>query len=453
MNEWLAHPLGGYRPVPAAMAFHRSKAKNRWVLGGNRSGKSEAMAVEILLLALDRHPYFYYGKPIEVCYATDAFEMVGKILYSKVKRLLGNIKYEVVWQHRGKQVPDVVRVPSISGGWSTIHFKAYQQGRAKFQGTEYDLVGFDEQWDDQGIYEEVVSRLGGGRELRFMASMTPIKPQAWLERKLSEKLPDNTEKFEYNLNDNRISRGGFIADAEVDAAIDEWPVEVRDTRISGKWGSYSGSIFQSFNREIHVVGKEREKQFFRDGKPYFLWPTYAGIDFGGANPFVCLLATRIPHMDNAWYVYDEYYWASKQAGQRMLSEHATAIKTMADKWNARLITCYADHDNQDQFELRRYDLPVELAKKDVLGGIDLLRSMFQVRKDTNRPRLFIAERCKMTISEVASYRWSDGSKTKDSKEAPLGKDDHSVDALRYIVHTYEKQNPESENQVYDFSAL
>ena len=31
-----------YRPLPAMAAFHRSGAKNRWLFGGNRSGKSES---------------------------------------------------------------------------------------------------------------------------------------------------------------------------------------------------------------------------------------------------------------------------------------------------------------------------------------------------------------------------------------------------------------------------
>ena len=30
-----------YRPLPAPQGFHRSLAKNRWIFGGNRSGKSE----------------------------------------------------------------------------------------------------------------------------------------------------------------------------------------------------------------------------------------------------------------------------------------------------------------------------------------------------------------------------------------------------------------------------
>ena len=39
------------------MAFHKCLKKNRWVFGGNRSGKTECGAVETVWLARGIHPY------------------------------------------------------------------------------------------------------------------------------------------------------------------------------------------------------------------------------------------------------------------------------------------------------------------------------------------------------------------------------------------------------------
>ena len=39
------------------LTFHRSKKRNRWVFGGNRSGKTECGAVEAVWLARGIHPY------------------------------------------------------------------------------------------------------------------------------------------------------------------------------------------------------------------------------------------------------------------------------------------------------------------------------------------------------------------------------------------------------------
>src|SRR5574344_1046749 len=39
------------------IAFHKCQKRNRWVFGGNRSGKTECGAVEAVWLARGIHPY------------------------------------------------------------------------------------------------------------------------------------------------------------------------------------------------------------------------------------------------------------------------------------------------------------------------------------------------------------------------------------------------------------
>lgn len=39
------------------IAFHKCKKRNRWVFGGNRSGKTECGAVECIWIARGVHPY------------------------------------------------------------------------------------------------------------------------------------------------------------------------------------------------------------------------------------------------------------------------------------------------------------------------------------------------------------------------------------------------------------
>ena len=39
------------------LAFHKSPSRNRWVFGGNRSGKTECGAVECVYMARGVHPY------------------------------------------------------------------------------------------------------------------------------------------------------------------------------------------------------------------------------------------------------------------------------------------------------------------------------------------------------------------------------------------------------------
>ena len=49
------------------LAFHKCPKKNRWVFGGNRSGKTECGAVETIWLARGIHP-FRENKPNIECW-------------------------------------------------------------------------------------------------------------------------------------------------------------------------------------------------------------------------------------------------------------------------------------------------------------------------------------------------------------------------------------------------
>ena len=56
-HEPLALYNTGKRVHAKQVAFHKCLARNRWVFGGNRSGKTECGAVEVVWLALGTHPY------------------------------------------------------------------------------------------------------------------------------------------------------------------------------------------------------------------------------------------------------------------------------------------------------------------------------------------------------------------------------------------------------------
>ena len=47
--------------------FHKCLKRNRWVFGGNRTGKTECGAVECVYLARGIHPYKQNKKNIEGC--------------------------------------------------------------------------------------------------------------------------------------------------------------------------------------------------------------------------------------------------------------------------------------------------------------------------------------------------------------------------------------------------
>lgn len=402
-----------YRPRPAADAFHRSPAKNRWLFGGNRSGKSEAnIGFDLCSFALGIHPHRTTRKNATIWAAANTWELVGKLLWQEKIRAylpMGQIA-TVVWHNKAADIPKELRLRN----GNVIEFKAYEQGRKAFEGRAIDAFYGDEQCkdDSQGVWTEIQARLVD-RNGFSAQSMTPILHQKWLEERI-QTMPPTDAVFYADLNDNRKSRGGYVEDAEIDALIAEWPGEIQATRIAGHFAAFLGTVFKTFSRDVHVCSPFKVPED---------WPRWRSIDFGFNNPFVCLWLARDP--DKRWYIYAEHYQARES-----LAFHAERIKGISGREQYR--ATWADHDAQDRYELEKQGIRTTAAKKDISLGIEAVQKVLKVQGD-GRPRLQIFSTCKHTISEMAGYRWAEGTESKDAKDEPLKVNDHTVDALRYAT--------------------
>lgn len=454
--RFLAVPANQYRPLPQARRFHQSQKRIRLALGGNRSSKSQSMCQEIYWMTTGYHPWRDVKVPQVGFYACPTWELVGNILFPKFKTLLSHLKsgrdYMIAWRNRARAIPAEIHI-RIGGDehWkesddcSKIIFKSFDSEVETFQGVALDFVGLDEQVPQQ-IWNEINSRAGAGQRLDIMGAFTPIRPQPWMEERLTVDKPDAWDIFEYPLDDNRISEGGFIDDALIDAMIAEWPEEVIPTRRLGKWGSYAGVVYKSFARETHVVKEADEGKFLQacpDGRcivPPVL-RSVGAIDFGAANPLAFIWAVKLPSHDDAWYIFDEYWHDPKVTGLRLLKDHAAAIlKRTTERWRTVFSRVYADHDCQDRFELESNGLSTIGAKKDVAAGIECVQRYMKVQAN-GRPRLFVAERCKNLIRELISYHWPEGTDIRDPRDEPVKVDDHCADCLKYLCWSHEQSVP------------
>jgi len=404
-----------YRPLPGPKQFHASPAKNRWIFGGNRSGKSEScIDYDLCSFALGVHPFRKTPKDATIWAAANSWPLVGKLLWSeKIKGYLpmNQIQRPISWHNRQDEIPAEIRL--ING--NRIEFKAYEQTRKAFEGRAIDAFYGDEQCksDSEGIHTEIQARLMDKNG--FMAqSMTPIIPQTWLEERV-ENPPATDSIFYADLNDNRKSRGGYIDDAEIDMMIAQWPEEIQETRIKGYFAAFAGAVYKTFNRSKHVI------------KPFEIpedWPRYRVIDWGFNNPFVCLWMAR--DNDKRWYVYAEHYKA-----RETLAYHAERIKKISGRERYR--ATWADHDAQDRFEFKNLGIQTQPAKKDVHLGIEAVQAALKIQGD-GKPRLYIFDTCRTTAKEMAGYKWAEGSESKDAKDEPVKLNDHCPDCVRYGIY-------------------
>ena len=282
--------------------------------------------------------------------------------------------------------------------------------------------------------------------------MTPIDPQPWLEERLTVDRPEEWGIFELPIDENRISQGGVIPDHRIDEAILNWPEEMRNTRRLGKWSSFLGAVFKHFSRDIHVIQEPAEKAMLRwakSGKIHGSIISTGGVDFGGNNPFCYLLILQLP--GDQWYVLDEYYWEYRIKGNRLLRDHAEAIKAMNRKWGLNPPNIWADHDKQDRMELEAggvMTLPADkgarvstLAETGVRAAshkrqlIETVQTLLTVVPRTGKPRWMVAARCKVLIKQMIGHRWAEGTDTRDPADLPVKIDDHAIDAMEYGIHS------------------
>jgi len=411
----LGRPLMEYSPLPAAHQHHMTTAKNAWIMGGNRSGKSESnIGYDMCAYAMGCHPWRTTPKRAIIWAATINWQMVGKLLwYEKVSRYIhpANIT-QIVWHNKQEEIPREIRL--ING--NRIEFKAYEQGREAFQGRAIDAFYGDEQAtrDSEAIWQEIQARLidrnGFSRQ-----SMTPIIHQQWLEDRITN-LPA-TDSIQYaDLNDNRRSRGGYCDDAEIDALIAEWPEEIQETRIKGYFAAFAGAVYRSYRSDVHVIEPFRIPN---------TWDRWRCIDWGFNNPFCCLWLARNP--DGQFFVYREYHKA-----RELLRTHAEHIHEVSQ--GERYRCTWADHDAQDRFEFEDLGIDTIPAMKDVRRGIECVQAHLKVQAN-RQPKLYIFNTCEQLRREMPAYKWHETkAETSDPKDEPFKVNDHALDALRYGIY-------------------
>ena len=191
--------------------------------------------------------------------------------------------------------------------------------------------------------------------------------------------------------------------------------------LYGSWDAFEGQIYPDFEPSIHV------KNHFTVAPE---WRRFIGIDHGRTNPTAVLWGAV--DQDDVLYIYREHY----EAGQDV-DYHARAIQAHLNegRYETYVIDPSTGAGKKDDPETignryRQLKIPVINANNDVQGGIDKVTEYFKHNK------IFIHKSCENLIRELINYQWEQPSASRielNQPERPLKKDDHSCDALKYLV--------------------
>lgn len=139
--------------------------RERCFLAANRIGKSEgAGGYETALHLTGAYPDWWPGRrftrPISAWAAGKTNETTRDIVQAKLVGavtggapktvsgtglIYGDCIGDLNWKQGVQDLLDTVMVKHVSGGWSRLGLKSYQQGRGAFEGTEQDVIWLDEE--------------------------------------------------------------------------------------------------------------------------------------------------------------------------------------------------------------------------------------------------------------------------------------------------------------------
>lgn len=140
--------------------------RERCFMAANRIGKTLGVgAYEITAHLTGRYPHWWvgkrFGRPVDIWAAGATnettrdilqYELLGRVRHTDNRRgftgdrmvprhLIGTAN----WKQGVQDLADTVAIEHISGGYSRLGFKSYQQGRKAFEGTSKDGVWLDEE--------------------------------------------------------------------------------------------------------------------------------------------------------------------------------------------------------------------------------------------------------------------------------------------------------------------
>jgi hypothetical protein len=220
-----------------------------------------------------------------------------------------------------------------------------------------------------------------------------------------------------------------IAAHEIEAARATLPPETFDEQYGGAFTVRAGRVYPEFAPALHVV------QGLRAPAGGLV---YRALDFGYRNPFCCLWAV-LDH-DDRLLILREHYAAGVSA-----TVHAGLIREIDDEFRARGLEpgpAFADPAGlTERAILRDAGLHTRGARNDVRGGIELVRSKLLTRGD-GTPGLMVDAGCIELIREFESYVWD------DDGSRPVKRDDHALDALRYLCMALHQQRGRGTPVVY-----
>ena len=306
-----------YDPYPYQLKFHAtgSHANQRLLMAANRIGKSYCGSMELSYHLTGLYPEWWKGRvfrqPIVAWAGGVSNETTRDIVQFE---LLGSPddpeafgsgtvpKKHIIKTERKPGVPNaksVALIRHVSGGNSSLFFKAYEMGVEKWQGRSVDCIWLDEE-PSRDIYSQAVTRTLDRRGMVYMT----FTPEAGMTETVASFL-NNLQKGQALVNatwddasekiKSMDGQNGHLSEVVMEQILSSYSPHEREMRKNGRPSIGSGLIFPIMEEKIMTEPVHIEDH----------WPRIAAIDFGWDHP-TAVVWGAIDRDEDIFYVYDCY---------------------------------------------------------------------------------------------------------------------------------------------------
>lgn len=480
-----------YEPQPQQLAFHKSKAREKLAIGGNRAMKTTAAVNEVAMAVMGCHPWIKYPKENGRAYIVGRDEKhISEVMYRRLFRSDTNFKMikeyypqshhigmwrayrpwtdskrlsqtkpmlplipqrmvkKIAWKKQGRGIPDII---TLWNGWELSFFTA---NGSPPRGSDIDLVWFDEEIKEGEWYSEMAARLLD-RKGRFIWSATPQKATEILwqlhERAAQEATQPNPtiQEFGFRLDDNP-----FVDEEEKELLKKKFASDPDNyaVRIEGKFLISSRRMYPQFSAQTHVF------PFFQIPQH---WTRYAVVDPGNtvcaAGFFAVPPMGQLDGEGDYVYMYDELYIRDSN-----VTKFGAAFeqKTKGQQFEAFIIDFHGSVRSESVGKSIGQQYAEELVRREIVcnrtgssfsyaGGDDAIvagceqfRAWLLNREDGLPPKFrVLSDVAPNFLNEIGLYRKKvkrAGGLDIVTDSPDQSKDNHLMDVARYIA-TYDPQ--------------
>ncbi len=324
--------IDSYDPYPYQQKFHETgkEASQRLLMAANRIGKSYCGSAELSYHLTGLYPDWWKGR----VYHQPIIAWAGGVSNETTRDI---VQYEllgspddpeafgsgtvprnyIIKTERKPGVPNaksVALIKHVSGGNSSLFFKAYEMGVEKWQGRSVDCIWLDEE-PSRDIYSQAVTRT---LDRRGMVYMTFTPEQGMTEtvasfmnnlqtgQSLTNATWDDASETVMSLRGHK----GHLDESVMQQILSSYSPHEREMRRYGRPSIGSGLIFPVNEENLMIDPVHLEDH----------WPRIAAIDFGWDHP-TAVVWGAIDRDQDIFYVYDCYRMSKASP-----TVHAQAIR-------------------------------------------------------------------------------------------------------------------------------